>query len=131
MKQVTPRCATPRRSKSFQSDEGRTVHELVETLTKIQEITFAHGGHALRGVHAKSHGLLDVQVIVADGLPPQLAQGLFAYPATYPGVMRISTVPGDLLDDNVSTPRGLALKVVRRRRANVCRAPKAPRRRTW
>ncbi len=46
------------------------------------------------------------------GLPPVLAQGLFARAGTYPLVNRISTTPGDILDDNVSTPRAMAIKVV-------------------
>jgi hypothetical protein len=37
---------------------------------------------------------------------------MFAEPGTFPVAMRLSTVPGDLLDDRVSTPRGLAIKVV-------------------
>jgi hypothetical protein len=31
---------------------------------------------------------------------------------TYPAVLRFSTVPGDVLDDNVSTPRALAVKLI-------------------
>jgi hypothetical protein len=46
------------------------------------------------------------------GLPPHLAQGLFAKPGEYPAVLRFSTIPGDVLDDHVSTPRGLAVKVI-------------------
>jgi len=42
-------------------------------------------------VHAKSHGLLQGELRVLDGLPKSLAQGVFARPATYPVVLRIST----------------------------------------
>ncbi|WP_245258640.1 catalase family protein [Methylopila sp. M107] len=45
-------------------------------------------------------------------LPEPLAQGLFSAPGRYAGVMRLSTNPGDVLDDSVSAPRGLALKIV-------------------
>ena len=38
--------------------------------------------------------------------------GLFERPATYDTILRFSTTPGDVLDDNVSTPRGVALKVL-------------------
>ena len=93
-------------------DENETMLGLVEQMTKIQKITYADGGHAIRGVHAKSHGLLQGELIVSAGLPPTLAQGLFAEPGTYPVVMRYSTVPGDLLDDRVSTPRALSIKVI-------------------
>ncbi|MGO4839710.1 catalase, partial [Rhizobiaceae sp. 2RAB30] len=49
---------------------------------------------------------------VFDGLPPPLAQGIFAEARRYPMVMRFSTNPGDVLPDSVSTPRGLAIKVL-------------------
>src|SRR6266404_4321135 len=74
--------------------------------------TFADGGHALRSVHAKTHGILQGYLEVDTDLPGDLAQGLFAKPGRYPVVMRFSTVPGDILDDSVSTPRGLAIKVI-------------------
>lgn len=86
--------------------------EMVETFAAIQETTFKDDGHALRGVHAKGHGLLTGKLEVLAGLPPTLAQGLFERPGTYDVVLRLSTNPGDILDDDVSTPRGLAMKVV-------------------
>lgn len=49
---------------------------------------------------------------VIEGLPPALAQGLFGRAGSYDIVMRLSTIPGDILDDNVSTPRGLAVKIL-------------------
>lgn len=97
---------------SPEPDEAQTQAELVDTLTKIQQKTYADGGHALRSVHAKSHGLLKGELRVLQDLPPELAQGLFSTPARYPVIIRLSTNPGDLLDDSVSTPRGMALKVV-------------------
>ncbi len=45
------------------------------------------------------------------GLPPEFAQGLLAKAGAYPAVLRTSTNPCDILDDSVSTPRGLAVKV--------------------
>jgi hypothetical protein len=95
-----------------EEDEAETIKDLVDTLRSISEKTFADSGRPLRSVHAKSHGLINAELRVLDDLPPVLAQGLFAKPASYPVVMRLSTTPGDVLDDNVSTPRGLAIKVV-------------------
>jgi hypothetical protein len=92
--------------------EAETERELIDTMTRIQETTYAHGHHALRSVHAKSHGILRGEFHVRADLPPELAQGLFANAGKYPLVMRFSTNPGDLLDDNVSTPRGLAVKIL-------------------
>lgn len=78
----------------------------------ILETTWSDYGHSVRSVHAKSHGLLEGELQVLDGLPPELAQGVFARPATYPVVLRISTNPGDILDDTVSAPRGIAMKII-------------------
>lgn len=97
---------------SLEDDEAETTRELIETLHKIAAIVHKDEGHAYRGVHAKSHGLLLAELQVAPGLPAHLAQGLFAQPGAYPVAMRFSTTPGDLLDDAISTPRGVALKVV-------------------
>lgn len=93
-------------------DEAQTSKELVETLRSIMETTFSDRGHADRSVHAKGHGLLRGELTVLDNLPPELAQGAFARPATLPVYLRLSTNPGDILDDKVSTPRGLAIKLV-------------------
>ncbi len=93
-------------------DEAETTRELVETMHKILETTYKDYGHAVRSVHAKSHGLLQGEMRVLGGLPEALAQGAFAKPGTYPVVLRFSTNPGDILDDSVSTPRGLALKII-------------------
>ena len=93
-------------------DEADTIQAMQETLLSIARIMADHTGHARRSVHAKSHGLLRGELRVLDGLPPAFAQGIFAQPRTYPVVMRLSTPPGEELPDNVSTPRGLALKVI-------------------
>jgi hypothetical protein len=91
--------------------EAETIQGITETILKIAETTYKDGGHAMRGVHAKSHGIVRGQLIVPQGLPPVLAQGLFAKPGAHDVVLRFSTSPGDILDDNVSTPRGLGVKV--------------------
>jgi hypothetical protein len=93
-------------------DEAETSKELADTLHSILQTTFKDEGHANRSVHAKSHGLLHGRLTVLDGLPAELAQGAFAEPGTLPVVLRFSTNPGDILDDKVSTPRGLAVKIV-------------------
>jgi hypothetical protein len=93
-------------------DEAKTTQALIATLRYINEKTFADGGHAIRSVHAKTHGILQGYLEVDTGLPSDLAQGLFAKPGRYPVVMRFSTIPGDILDDSVSTPRALAIKVI-------------------
>lgn len=93
-------------------DEAETTRGLVETMRGIAETTNRHYGYPVRAVHAKSHGLLRGELTVLGGFAPRYAQGLFARPASYPAVLRFSTNPGDLLDDSISVPHGLAVKVV-------------------
>jgi hypothetical protein len=93
-------------------DEAETREALVATMRSIAETTYRDYGYAVRSVHAKSHALLEGELTVLDGLPAELAQGIFARPATYPVVLRLSTNPGDVLSDAVSAPRGLAIKVI-------------------
>jgi hypothetical protein len=92
--------------------EAKTIQRMIETIERIQTIVAEDIGDAKRGVHAKAHGLLVGDFEVLPDLPPVLAQGLFATPRTYPAVLRLSTIPGDVLDDAVSVPRAAALKVV-------------------
>lgn len=94
----------------FEEGEDETGRGLVKTLLEISDTTFEDSGRGLRSVHAKSHALLRGELRVLE-LPLPFAQGMFSAPKTYPVAIRISTTPGDLLDDRVSTPRGFALKV--------------------
>lgn len=93
-------------------DELQTQSELVATLLGMSRAMADHTGHAARSVHAKSHGLLHGELRVQGGLPEPLAQGLFAAPGRHAVVMRLSTPPAEMLDDRVSLPRGMALKVM-------------------
>jgi len=102
----TPSVETPK------SDEAEAVRGLREAFKTILDTTSQDYGHAVRGVHAKGHGIVTGTFTVKDELPAELAQGLFARPGAYDAVLRISTAPGDLLDDAVSAPRGVALKVL-------------------
>ena len=107
-----PPIAFDPRFETVPDDEAETQHGLTEAMLAIQQRTFADTGYAHRAVHAKSHGYLKARVEVLPGLAEPLAQGLFASPAVYDAVLRFSTTPGDVLDDSVSVPRGVALKVL-------------------
>ena len=93
-------------------DEQETIGELNKAFDTILETTAKDYGHAVRSVHAKAHGILSGTLQIADNLPPELAQGLFAKPGEHPVYMRISTNAGDILEDAISLPRGLSLKVL-------------------
>lgn len=96
----------------IEPDEPQIARDLAETMLSIAQKTYADSGHAMRCVHAKSHGLLAARLEVLADLPPELAQGIFSKSHAYDCVIRLSTTPGDLLHDSVSTPRGMALKVL-------------------
>ena len=95
-----------------EDEEQVTTFDLKDTMHGISVKTFQDSGHAIRSVHAKTHGLLVGELTVEGGLAPAYAQGLFAQPGRYPVVIRLSTTPGDILSDDVSTPRGLSMKVI-------------------
>ncbi len=93
-------------------DEDDTVAAINRTFDHVLETTATDYGHAVRAVHAKAHGIIEGRMTVPEGLPPELAQGLFATPGAYDVFLRLSTNAGDILDDAISLPRGLAMKVV-------------------
>ncbi len=97
---------------SVQPDEAGTIQELNGTFDTILDTTAKDYGHAVRSVHAKAHGILQGTLTVHPGLPPELAQGMFAMPGEHRVYMRLSTNAGDILPDTISLPRGLALKVL-------------------
>ena len=108
---MTPLPYTPT-AEDLRDDEDAIVSELNETFDQILETTSKDYGHAVRAVHAKAHAILEGEFTVAPGLPAELAQGLFATPGTHRAYLRISTNPGDILDDAISVPRGIALKIL-------------------
>ncbi|WP_185984074.1 catalase family protein [Aureimonas mangrovi] len=95
-----------------EENEKETAEGIVAEMRRIIEITEKDYGRGVRTVHAKAHGILTGRLDVLPGLPKELAQGAFAEPKSYPAVLRFSTNPGDILDDAVSVPRGLAMKIV-------------------
>lgn len=96
-----------------EEDEAETIAGLSEAMHGIAATVDQDSGHAQRGVHAKSHGLLRGSLRVLPNLPPDYSQGLFEHAGgEWEVVMRLSTTPGDLLGDKVSTPRGMAIKVI-------------------
>jgi len=98
---------------TIEADEHETFQAIIEAMRKEGQTTEERYGRAVRTSHAKSHGLLKGELHVLPGLPEALRQGLFADAKSYPVIARLATVPGEFLDDRkVSTPRGMALKVL-------------------
>jgi len=95
-----------------QANEDATIDAIVESMLRVNTKVFDKHRHATRDAHAKCHGVLKGRIEVYDNLPEPLRQGVFAAPATYPVVLRLSTAPGDLHSDRIAAPRGMAIKLL-------------------
>lgn len=93
-------------------DEAKMIAAIAARMEATNLDAFRRHRHAIRDAHAKSHGVLTGTLTVRDGLAPELAQGLFARPATYEVVARLSSAPGDIHSDEIPQPRGFAIKVM-------------------
>lgn len=68
-------------------------------------------GPSRRGLHPKHHGCVKASFEVLPGLPPEVAQGLFAEPASRPAWVRFSNGDKSVQPDAVPDIRGMAIKV--------------------
>ncbi|MCJ2066525.1 catalase family protein [Methylobacterium sp. J-088] len=92
-------------------DEQKTIDGIIKGMTQQSETVEAREHHAVRASHAKSSACVTGELTIAAGLPPELAQGLFATPGTHPVAVRFAQGPGETLGDRVSTHRGMSIKV--------------------
>ncbi len=97
---------------TIQPDEQKTFDDIAATMHDIMHKIGDRQRHTTRAVHSKSHALVKAEMTIKDGLPEPLRQGLAAQPGVYGVVMRFSTNPGDILSDHISSPRGLAIKII-------------------
>jgi tetratricopeptide (TPR) repeat protein len=93
-------------------DEDELVNKIVKVLHQNNEWAFRKYKHAIRDAHAKSHGILRGELTVYRDLPDYLRQGLFATPATYPVIARLSSTSGAIRSDQIRGVRGLGIKVL-------------------
>ena len=94
-----------------EADEQETIDGIIQGMTQQTETVEKREHHAVRASHAKSSACVVGELTVADGLPPELAQGLFANAGTFSVAVRFAQGPGETLGDRVSTHRGMAIKV--------------------
>ncbi len=93
-------------------DEEQVIADTVETMRHTMQQTFEKLRHQTSATHAKSHGIVTGTLTVAADLAPELAQGMFASPATYEVVLRYASEPGAVDPDTAQRARGVALKVL-------------------
>lgn len=93
--------------------ENEIADKIVAAMSKGSDAVAKRIGRTVRNSHAKAHGLVEADLQVNSDLPEELRQGLFRDPQRYRAIVRLAHAPGEPLDDSrVSSPRGLALKVL-------------------
>lgn len=95
-----------------QPNEAGDTQEAIAAFGRMSRFTFEKHGHAVRGAHAKSHGILKGELQIYDDLPDELRQGLFQTSRAYPVIIRYSTALGDIAPDGIAAFRGMAIKVI-------------------
>lgn len=96
-----------------EADEAETHAKIIKLMIDGMHNTREKYDKSVRISHAKAHALLKGTLVVEPGLAPELAQGLFAAPATYDVLVRMSSAPGEYTDDSkINAVRGLAVKVL-------------------
>ena len=94
-----------------EADEQESIDGIIKGMSQQTEKVEERQHHAVRASHAKSSACVVGELTVEDGLPPELAQGLFATPGRHDVAVRFAQGPGEILGDRVSTHRGMAIKV--------------------
>ena len=92
--------------------ENETIDKILQSMHRLSGRTEKQYGHAIRVSHAKSHGVAVGELVVLEGLPEELRQGLFSKPDGYPVIARLANVPGEIAPDSISTQRGLSIKIL-------------------
>jgi len=92
-------------------DEQATIDGIIQGMTQQSQTVEKREHHAVRASHAKSSACVTGELTIPEGLPPELAQGLFAKPGTHKVAVRFAQGPGETLGDRVSTHRGMSIKV--------------------
>ncbi|MFI9383382.1 catalase family protein [Kutzneria sp. NPDC052558] len=94
---------------TFDEDERAMLDEVGRT---VERHARDHDGHATRDVHAKGYGAARATVEVLPGLAPEYAQGVYAVPATYEAVVRLSNgLPHLRPDRYLGAGCGFAIKM--------------------
>jgi len=92
--------------------EEELMQQLEAMMVELARHVHDKHGHAFHGTHAKLTGLLAGTFEVLPDLAPELAQGLFARPASYDAVVRLAPGAPEPITDKASGQRGLSIKVL-------------------
>lgn len=92
-------------------DEEERFKKYAEQFISIQKVKSRQFGNG-RGLHRKQLLAMKAKLDVLPGLPEYAAHGLFAKPASYDALVRLSNGGMAIQDDKIGDIRGFALKVL-------------------
>ncbi len=98
---------------TIEPDEQETFQKITDLMSKGVANVRQEFGKSVRISHAKAFAVLKGTLVVEANLPRELAQGIFAKPATYQVLVRMANAPGEINDDSkVTSARGMSIKVL-------------------
>ncbi len=92
--------------------ETQTIDEVAEAFRRRVAADYASRRPALRGEHAKAHGVARATFTVRDDIPSHLQHGLFATPRSYEAIIRFSGGSDTPIADTRPDSHGMAVKVL-------------------
>ena len=92
-------------------DEAEDIERTIAVMKQLLRQQHERSGRYQRDVHVKAHCCARGQLQVPENLPPELAQGLFSQPQTYPAFVRFSNSAPWAQSDAVPDGRGMAIQV--------------------
>src|SRR5262245_57146035 len=95
-------------------DLDRLLEQIVDYWEKLVRASpvVERSGRALRGVHAKTFGVVKAEVQILRNVPPAYAQGIYAKPGRHGAVSRFSSASAHLVADaTLGGVLGCALKI--------------------
>lgn len=96
-----------------QPGEEALIARITEQIASTQRKEYPPGVRPMRrDAHGKHHGVVRAVFTVEDGLPPELAVGLFRVPRAYRAYIRFSNGEGSPKPDTMKDGRGMAIKVL-------------------
>lgn len=92
--------------------EGKDIAASEAMLLDFVQTQYQKNGTAHRDAHVKAHGCLTASVTIPSELPPELAVGVFAEPASFEAWIRFSNSSDKVQRDRIPDGRGMAIKMM-------------------
>ncbi len=94
------------------STEKKIISDIINILKSSLQKDYGRNKKMNRRLHAKSHGLLQAELIVEENLPASLQVGLFKTPKIFKALVRFSNASPIVSEDYKRGVRGMAIKIL-------------------